>query len=257
MIRPGLVSITFRQLPPREIVGLVARAGLDAIEWGGDIHVPHGDIATAHEVRLLTEKAGLQIAGYGSYYRVAASESLPFMAVLTTANALGSPLIRVWAGRYGSAEIDDNYRAAVVGETRRIADAAAGRGIGISFEYQRRTLTDTLDSALALMRAVNHENVRLHWQPRATTFLDDHHQLTSVLPFLSNVHVFHFGPGGSRDRRALAEGEGAWRSYFEAIQGAGCECVALLEFVRDDDPAAFMEDAATLKSLLAEVNDTE
>ncbi len=32
MIRPGLVSITFRKLSPRQIVDLVTQAGLDAIE---------------------------------------------------------------------------------------------------------------------------------------------------------------------------------------------------------------------------------
>ena len=35
MLIPGLVSITFRPLSPREIVDLVAEAGLKAIEWGG------------------------------------------------------------------------------------------------------------------------------------------------------------------------------------------------------------------------------
>lgn len=257
MIRPGLVSITFRQLPPREIVGLVARAGLDAIEWGGDIHVPHGDISTAHEVRQMTENARLQVAAYGSYYRLNWQESPSFQTVLTTANALGAPTIRVWAGRHGSAEVDDDYRAAVVSETRRIADAAAKRNISISYEYHRNTLTDTLASTLNLLEAVDHENVYTYWQPRvATSFMDDHHQLTSVMPYLSNMHVFHWGPRGRADALALSEGVEAWRSYFEAVKGAKRDCYAMLEFVRDDAPAAFMEDAATLKSLLGEVNST-
>ena len=36
MIHPGLVSITFRELSPREIVKLVADGGLVGIEWGGE-----------------------------------------------------------------------------------------------------------------------------------------------------------------------------------------------------------------------------
>ena len=44
---PGLVSVTFRQLAPEALIDLAARAGLAAIEWGADIHVPPGDDANA------------------------------------------------------------------------------------------------------------------------------------------------------------------------------------------------------------------
>ncbi len=48
--RAGLVSVTFRQLSPEEIVRVAREAGLTVIEWGGDVHVPPGDSTT----RVLT-----------------------------------------------------------------------------------------------------------------------------------------------------------------------------------------------------------
>jgi hypothetical protein len=48
MIQTGLVSITFRQLSPPAIIDLVRQAGLEGIEWGGDVHVPHGDLGRDH-----------------------------------------------------------------------------------------------------------------------------------------------------------------------------------------------------------------
>jgi 3-dehydroshikimate dehydratase len=36
MIRAGLVSVTFRGLPPERIVDLARQARLEGIEWGGD-----------------------------------------------------------------------------------------------------------------------------------------------------------------------------------------------------------------------------
>ncbi|MCU0793379.1 MAG: sugar phosphate isomerase/epimerase [Opitutaceae bacterium] len=107
MIHPGLVSITFRKLSPVEIVGLVRKAGLRGIEWGGDVHAPHGDIGRAREVRALTEDAGLKVAAYGSYYRAGWSEAngLSFKHVLDSAVELGAPTIRVWPGNKGSAEM--------------------------------------------------------------------------------------------------------------------------------------------------------
>ena len=68
MIQPGLVSVTFRKLTPAEIVALVKQAGLKGIEWGGDLHVPHGDLVRAREVRELTHEGGLGVAACGSGY---------------------------------------------------------------------------------------------------------------------------------------------------------------------------------------------
>ena len=41
-IRPGLCSITFRDLSVDDVVALAADAGLAGIEWGADRHVPPG-----------------------------------------------------------------------------------------------------------------------------------------------------------------------------------------------------------------------
>ncbi len=102
MIRPGLVSVTFRKLTPREIVTAAVQAKLQGIEWGGDVHVPHGKIDVAREVAAMTRDAGLAISSYGSYYRLGdeAKDLLP--RVIETAIALGAPVVRVWAGRVGS-----------------------------------------------------------------------------------------------------------------------------------------------------------
>ncbi|MCJ7549353.1 MAG: sugar phosphate isomerase/epimerase, partial [Anaerolineae bacterium] len=114
MIQTGLVSVTFRKLTPRAIVDLVAEAGLDAIEWGGDVHVPHGEIEIARSVRQMTEDAGLDMPSYGSYYRAGHSKLVPFGTVVETAIALGAPIIRIWAGKQGTAAADEAYWLRVI-----------------------------------------------------------------------------------------------------------------------------------------------
>ena len=54
-----------RKESPEAIVAAAAQAGLQGIEWGGDIHVPCGDIENAKRVSALTEAAGLQTLAYG------------------------------------------------------------------------------------------------------------------------------------------------------------------------------------------------
>lgn len=251
MLQPGLVSITFRQLTPREIVDLVVEAELKGIEWGGDVHVPHGEVETAKEVRQMTEDAGLTIPAYGSYYRVAAPDVSPaFDAVLKSAVALNAPVIRVWAGNRGSVEADTSYWQQVVDDSRRIATMAAAEGIRIAYEYHRNTLTDTNESAQRLLADVQHENIYTFWQPHHHLSIEENNAgLEAVLSDLTNVHVFHWTNDGA-DRHPLKEGAEKWTTYLQTVRSTGREHFALIEFVKGDTPEMFREDARTLKEWL-------
>lgn len=247
-VRPGLVSVSFRKLTPREVADLAVRAQLEGIEWGGDIHVPHGDTARAREVAALTRDAGLAVAAYGSYYRVGQSErdGLGFGRVLDTALALGAPLIRVWASAKGSATTDAETRAHIVAESRRIAAEAARQGVAVAFEYHANTLTDTNESAAALLAATADAGMRAYWQPPSGwTFVQQEQALRAMLPFLANVHVYHWIDG---ERRPLAEGAAPWTAFLAAVGGE--PRWALLEFVRGDDPGQLLDDATTLRRWL-------
>ena len=234
----GLVSVTFRQLTPAEIVALVAEAGLEAIEWGGDVHVPVGDLRTAREVAARCAGNGLAVEAYGSYYKARGD----FGPVLATALALGAPRIRVWAGKHGSAEEPD--RAAVVEDLRKVAALAAGEGVEIAVEYHANTLTDTLDSALELFAAV--PALKPYWQPPIGSTVED---ALAAVPALDPVavHVFSWAEDGTR--LPLAARESLWRPVLATLPA---DRHALLEFVRDDSPQAFQEDAATLRDWLAD-----
>lgn len=232
---PGLVSVTFRQLAVPEIVALVTRAGLRAVEWGGDVHVP--DPVAARETAARCADAGVEVAAYGSYYRAGAGE--PFEEVLATATALGAPRIRIWAGRLGSAQ--EPSRRAVVEDIARVATLAAGEGVTVCLEYHANTLTDTLESTVELLRAV--PAVRPYWQPPIGVSRAD--ALAAVRELRPvTAHVFTWSDTGAR--LPLADGEALWRPVLSTMDGG----YALLEFVRDDDPEAFLEDAETLSRWL-------
>lgn len=254
MLHSGLVSITFRQLSAQEILRLVAQTGLEGIEWGGDIHAPRGDLVHAREVRRMTAEAGLRTAAYGSYYRVGHEDSGPFEAVLATAVELEAPLIRVWAGTQGADTAEAAYLDQVVEDSRRIADLAAQAKIKIAYEFHANTLTDTNEAAHKLLKAVAHENIASYWQPPRFSTLDYNLAgIAAVLPWLQHIHVFnwHINTG---ERLPLAEAQANWLRYLRKIAPTGRDHFAMLEFVKDDDPDIFLQDAATLKHWLKLVN---
>lgn len=248
----GLVSVTFRALTPAQVLDAAVAAGLTGIEWGGDIHVPHGDLATAREVRRRTQDAGLVTASYGSYYK-AGPEPDPqgeplFEAVLETAVSLGAPNIRVWAGRSGSTASAPSERRAVVEDLARITGLARSAGIGVSLEFHGGTLTDTAASAVSLMREVGPCAPSLYWQPPASRTVEENlADLKAVSPFLSNLHVFHWS---GMERRPFAEGVADWTRYLDFAGRSGFAGWLLFEFVRDDDPEQLVRDAQALKRIL-------
>ena len=256
MLHSGLVSISFRSLSPEEIVALATQARLEGIEWGGDVHVPHGDVTRAAAVRRLSRAAGLRVSAYGSYYRAgepAGAENPDFAAVLASARELGAPVIRIWAGRKGSAAVDAAEREAVVADLERIGRMARAEGIVVACEFHANTLTDTNESALALYDAVTCDTVRAYWQPpvdRSPEYCLE--GLRALLPRLCNLHVFYWTTAnGRRERRPLAEGEEYWAPFFEAVAATGRDHWAMLEFVRDDAPEQLLDDAAVLNRWLA------
>ena len=256
MIIPGLVSISFRQLSPDEIIKLVKQSGLKAIEWGGDLHVPHGDIAKASEIGEKTRAAGLESAAYGSYFRLgkSAKEGLDFRKVLDSAVALGTPVIRIWAGAKGSAEYSSGERKNLAEEAQKIADATAEKNIKIAFEFHGGTLTDTTESALKFLKECGSPNILTYWQPPLNlNHAERVKSLWSVLPHLSNLHVFSWdtNPDGSYTRLPFADHAQDWKEYFSTVSRLPSDRYAMIEFVKDDSPEQFIEDAEALKKLIS------
>lgn len=248
-MRPGLCSVTFRQLTPEQLVPLTAEAGLQVIEWGGDVHVPAGDVERAAQVAELTADAGLLTCSYGAYFRAGPDEVLT--PVLDSAQVLGADRVRIWAGRVDSADATPQEYAGVVARLRDAAAEAADRGIGLALEYHRGTLADTPQATLRLLADVGSPAVATYWQPSVgapdAVALAEY---DAVAAHTSAVHVFSWWPAAERLR--LHERAQLWRALFLAASAQSSPPRdALLEFVPGDDPALLASEAATLRALLA------
>lgn len=249
MIRSGLVSVTFRGLEAQAVLDLVQTHGIEGIEWGGDIHLPPGETGLAETLWRESEARGIRVAAYGSYYRTACPDTHnpDFEAVLETAQALRSPLIRVWPGPKSPHETSDELRMCVLKDLERIATRAAEEGIVVGMEMHGKTLTETNESMKSVLEEVPHPNLRILWQFRPDLSLEENHRNLDVcLPRLCNLHIFHWD--AQYRRLPLEEGSHYLPEFIERAdrEGVAADRFALIEFVRNDDPEQLTADARAL-----------
>ena len=147
-MKTSVTSVTFRSMGISEFALLTQKAQLDAIEWGGDIHVKPGDQQAALLARKTCNELGLEVSAYGSYYR--ASEGEQFLPILETALQLHAPVIRVWAGDVASAACSEEQRNRITERLSEAAHLAKKAGCILATESHSNTLTDDLSSTLRL-----------------------------------------------------------------------------------------------------------
>jgi len=256
MIHSGLVSVTFRGLEPEAVLELAHAHGLEGIEWGGDVHLPPGNTGLAETLWRESEARGVKVAAYGSYYRTGCLDphNPDFEAVLETAQALRSPLIRVWPGPKGPQETSDELRKCVLDDLERIASRADEVGIVVGMEMHRKTLTETNESMKAVLEEVPHPNLRMLWQFRPDLTLEENHRNLDVcLPRLCNLHMFHWD--AQYRRLPLEEGSHYLPDFLKRVkrEAAAADRFALIEFVHNDDPGQLEADARALNAWIKDL----
>lgn len=248
MFKTGLVSISFRNLSSDKLVEMTAKAGLDGIEWGGDVHVPHGNTVEAGRVRELCNKKGIDCPSYGSYYKVGEYPYYmeEFQKSIDCASVLGCSDIRVWAGALPTVESNNNHFMKISDELSRICDMASDYEMGIALEYHANTLTDNADDTLKLLEAVKRDNLSTYWQPPVNKTPEENLRDIDLLNgCISNIHTFTWY---GRERQELMKGYGNWVNYLKQIED-GKDRYCLLEFIKDDSIEGFYRDALTLRTL--------
>lgn len=243
--KTGIVSISFRKHTPEEIVIAASEAGLDAIEWGGDVHVPHGDETEANVVRELTEAFGMKVAEYGSYYAIGKSDPELFTKVLDSARRLETKIIRVWAhqGKASDSFTEEEYQACVADAKRICAEA---KDLTVALECHPNTLTDEYHTALKFIRDVGCDNLGSFWQPNQYRPLDYNlDSIRALLPYIVSVHVYSWK---RKTRLPLAALESEWEEYIKLLSAKDLNY--MLEFMHDDNIETLKETAATLKKWL-------
>ena len=253
MFNSGVVSVSFRPNSVEEIINAAKNAKLSLIEWGSDVHAAAGDVALGEKIKTESEASGIKTPSYGSYFRVGVTPNEEFPKYLESAKALGSSVIRIWAYKSVKATEGEEWDK-VVADAKEITKMAEPYGIRVCLECHNGSITEDYNTALAFLKAVNHELFGMYWQPNQLKSLEYNIDAAKALaPYVSCLHVFHFI---DNVKAPLSEGLSDWRKYLAIIKEAKASenIPAYLEFMPDDKIETLAREAKTLNELIAEFN---
>lgn len=241
----GLVSISFRDHTPKEILEEMKRVGLTHIEWGSDVHAPHNEQGCLAKIAALQKQHDIVCSSYGTYFRLGETPLFELDAYIDAAKMLGTDILRLWCGTKSGADMTVEERETLLAECRLAASIAERRGVTLCMECHKKTLTERADDAVWLMEAINSPHFRMYWQP--FQWVDSRENIKNarvIAPFAEHIHVFHWR---GKLRLPLRDAIDEWQKYLAAFSTTR---TLLLEFMPDGKLDTLKEEAEALKMIV-------
>jgi sugar phosphate isomerase/epimerase len=237
----GLVSVTFRDKTPREILVAMKEAGLKVIEWGSDVHCPP---EKAREIAELQRQCGIECCSYGTYFRLGVTPICELEEYIKAAKVLGTNVLRLWCGNKNSEDYTKIEKKALFAACRMAAEIAEKEDVTLCMECHNRTYTNNKESAIELMENVNSKHFRMYWQPNQLRSEEENIQYAKLLSnYTENIHVFNWI---GKEKYPLKEAKGVWKSYLSCFEK---NKNLLLEFMPDDKIETLRSEADALKEI--------
>lgn len=224
----GLVSVSFREKSPEEILVAMKKAKLSHIEWGSDIHAPCKDTERLKELVRLQDKYGIACCSYGTYFRLGKDDPCELKAYSDAAKILGTTILRIWCGDRNSDSYPESEKKAFLDTAKKTSEIAEKNGVTLCMECHNNTYTETLDGALELMKEVNSPHFQMYWQPNQFRSVDENMAYArAISPYIKNIHVFNWG---GNNKYPLCEATDVWKRYLSCFDKS---LSLLLEFMPD------------------------
>lgn len=244
-LRLGLVSVSFRQYSPEQILKTMHACGLDCIEWGSDIHAPVNDVSALQEIAALQRKYNITCAAYGTYFRIGVNPVEELEAYIEAAKLLGTDVLRLWCGSKDSQDYTAPEKGALFAACRTLAEIAGVHGVTLCMECHGGTFTNRGTAALELMAAVDSPHFRMYWQPNQyETKAENLRYAAAIAPYTVNIHVFNWQKD---DRLPLGQAKACWQAYLQQFDGSQG---LLLEFMPDGKLETLLSEAEALKEIV-------
>lgn len=243
----GLVSVSFRQHSPEDIVKAAKEAGLSCIEWGSDVHAPCRDVDRLQEIVKLQKKYGIACSSYGTYFRLGETPMEELESYISAAKILGTKVLRLWCGTKSGEEYSADERRELIDRCRLASQMAKEAEVILCLECHQRTFTQRLEDALALMEEIGSPHFCMYWQPFQWQGIKENLAYAeAIAPVTHHIHVFQWK---DKERFSLHEGIEEWKGYLKKFSTPR---TLLLEFMPNGRMEELSGEAAALKTVIGE-----
>lgn len=243
--RLGLVSVSFRNHSPREILQAASEATLSCVEWGSDVHAPAKDRNRLCEIATMQQEYGISCSSYGTYFRLGETplQELPFY--IDAAKTLGTDVLRLWCGNRSGEAYEASERQTFFEECRKAAEIAAREQVVLCMECHKKTYTQIPKDALALMQTIRSPHFRMYWQPFQWQSVAENLKYAGMIaPYVRHIHVFQWK---GDQRFSLSDGIDEWKQYLKFFP---MPRTLLLEFMPDDQITSLPKEANALRVIM-------
>lgn len=186
-IKTGVASVTFRNKTVSEVVEIAKKAGVEYIEWGGDVHVRTPEDAV--EAKRICDENGVKICSYGSYYRVGCRDEKKWKEICIIASVLGASSVRVWLGSKNSEDTSEDEYSVLLDDLKSMCAAAEKYSLLVCPECHDNTFNNNTDAFLKIRNELNADNFRTYFQSRYFRFDYDIDRIERTYDYIENVHV--------------------------------------------------------------------
>jgi sugar phosphate isomerase/epimerase len=243
----GLVSVSFRDKTPEEILKAMQRVGLSYIEWGSDVHAPCTDTARLQELAALQTRYGITCCSFGTYFRLGKTPHAELPDYIAAAKTLGTDILRLWCGTKGGAEMTEDERESLLDICRAAAELAAREGVVLCMECHKKTFTERPADAVWLMKQVSSPHFRMYWQPfQWQTVQENRKNAAQIAPFAAHIHVFNWK---GEDKLPLGDAVAEWQAYLAHFSTPR---TLLLEFMPDGQLESLAAEVSALREITGE-----
>ncbi len=244
MFDSGLVSVSFRQLAPNEIIKLCKGNALRFIEWGGDIHAPCDNASILEEIAALQKESDICCSSYGTYFRLGVHDTKELYTYIKAAKMLGTDILRLWCGEKNYEDLSAEERNFIISESKKAAKIAESENVTLCMECHNKTYTNCIEGALELMEKVDSPAFRMYWQPNQYRSEEINLEYArKIAKYTKVIHVFNWE---GKNKYPLAEAVDTWKKYLALFDGSQ---KILLEFMPDGKPESLGAEAEALRRI--------
>ena len=243
----GLVSISFRNHTPKEILKEMKKSGLLSIEWGSDVHAPQNDLEKVKEVASLQKEYDIVCSSYGTYFKLGETDISQLTDYINAAKVLGTNILRLWCGTKSGKNMTLSERENLINECKKAAKIAKENDVILCMECHQNTFTENLEDTMFLLKSVNSSNFKMYWQPFQWQECNENIKIAKeISPYSEHIHVFNW----DKDKRyPLIKAKDEWTKYLKEFSN---NKTLLLEFMPDDRIESLEKETEALKMIVGE-----